>query len=173
MLADTPLVSLLVGQGEARRHAQALDEVIAGATRMEAQIGRRGPGRVRRTLLREHPAGLQVDGALCASTKCKERNILDAYAAGEAMLVLDAGAQPLLLELQEERRPLAQREVQVVILGSGATRTTLPDGRIVDLGERRYLERPKETLNILAREGVNFDCSGWKVDGRCRQPPER
>jgi len=68
-----------------------------------------------------------------------------------------------LSTLHDDLENVAHGVVQVVVLGSAASRTTLSSRSALVLADPRTLANPARAIDQLARAGLNFECRGWRV----------
>ena len=167
-----PTVALLAPAGgdpatpSARAHT--LDAVVSGAERMKARfllsaIGT-GPDApdllVNTRLVAEGANPLMRDNDL----ECKTASITNGVkhlSAVRAAPVHDIIAA--LSTLHDDLKTVPHGDVHVVIMGSKLTTTALDASRTLDVGDPGTLADPVRAINSLARAGLNFDCSGWRV----------
>jgi outer membrane protein OmpA-like peptidoglycan-associated protein len=163
----TPTVAVLTQLGmnptEAAQGQQVMSVILRGATAVKAHLllngfgsGVADPNLVVNTSL----AGLGPNELFQSSDlDCKTQAVLSGYhslstttpEAGK-LDVFDA-----LRTLKDDLTGVPHGETDVVVVGS------LLNNVNVDLTKPSVLDNPAATINALARLGLNFRCTGWRV----------
>jgi outer membrane protein OmpA-like peptidoglycan-associated protein len=171
--ATTPAVAVLAADSPippqvAAARAQALSTVVDGAKEMGADFLLNGVsnGIGAPNLLVNTTLVPQGQNRLFRTTNlaCKT----SAIAAGYRKLTM--GTAPTapdvvsaLSVLKDDLKTIPHGQVNVVVLSSALDRTMLNVARPLDLSDHDTLANPRKAINNLARAGLNFDCTGWKV----------
>lgn len=147
----------------------SLTAVVKGAAELGALVmvdpvgsggGGQAPQSIDTSLVAEGPNELMRE----ADLTCKTKKVTDAV----ERIGSDPGkGQPdlvsALLALNDEVEAGSVKAPLVVILGGAESSTEVGTGKALDLSGRKVPTSPARAINALARAGLNFDCSGWRV----------
>jgi len=167
---EAPTVAVLATPRGAKAASDdgTLGAVVAGAAELDAQVmidpvgatGRaEAPKALDTSLAAEGPNALMRKTDL----ECRTQKVTGAVARiGEGSAAGRSDLVSALVALNDQVEAGSIAAPLVVILGGGES-TTKVGGEALDLTGKQARKSPARAINQLARAGLNFDCTGWKV----------